>query len=173
MALCKILLRCPIVQSLVRSHILPQKDRPTPIALGLGLGAPSPSHHHIPHRIPPCVSYWPVPSFMGRIEFRGSRRQDKEGDVPLLASLLKHGLKLTASVYLYGPDSIGGIRRIRPRWNRGKPWAIVAVALVCTSSTSQRETTSRAVKCFSTTPGRGRSSRVSTPIPSGSPGWRT
>jgi len=35
------------------------------------------------------------------IEFRGSWRQDKERDVLLPASLLKPGLKLRASVYLY------------------------------------------------------------------------
>src|SRR3989304_553318 len=39
--------------------------------------------------------------------------------------------------------------------------AVVAVARLRTSSTSQRETTSWAVNCFSTTPGRGRRSRVS------------
>ena len=35
------------------------------------------------------------------MEFRGSRRQDKEGDVLLPASLLKHGLKLRASIHLH------------------------------------------------------------------------
>jgi hypothetical protein len=35
------------------------------------------------------------------VEFRGSRRQDKEGDVLLPASLLKDGLKLAASIYLH------------------------------------------------------------------------
>ena len=42
-----------------------------------------------------------------------------------------------------------------------KSVAVFAVALVRTSTTSQRDTTSLAVKCFSITPGRGLTSRVS------------
>ena len=41
-----------------------------------------------------------------------------------------------------------------------KPAAVFAVALVCTSSTSQREITSLAVNCLMITPGSGRMSRV-------------
>lgn len=54
-----------------------------------------------------------------------------------------------------------GIRsfRVSRKWAAG-----LAVALVCTSSTSQRLTTSRAVNCFNTTPGSGLMSQVSTSI---------
>ena len=52
----------------------------------------------------------------------------------------------------------GNRRRIEPR----NCAARLDVARVCTSITSHLETTSRAVKCLSTTPGRGRISRVST-----------
>ena len=76
---------------------------------------------------------------------RGGR--DEEADAARLAGLLEGGLGLGAAVHLDGLTKKGmrAIRRSR------KPAAVVAVARVWASSTSQWETTSRAVKCWSTT----------------------
>ena len=68
-------------------------------------------------------------------------------DVARLAGFLEGGLELGTAVHLDGLTKKGmrAIRRSR------KPAAVVAVARVWASSTSQRETMSRAVKCLSTT----------------------
>ena len=92
--------------------------------------------------------------FHGTIELVGARWQYEEAKASLLTRLLKARLELGASVHLYS-SYIRACRVLR------KSVAVFAVALVRTSTTSQRDTTSLAVNCFSITPGRGLTSRVS------------
>ena len=97
--------------------------------------------------------------FHGTIELGRARWQYEEAKTSLLTRLLKARLELGASVHLYRARTGKGIRACRVL---RKSVAVFAVALVRTSTTSQRDTTSLAVKCFSITPGRGLTSRVST-----------
>ena len=95
--------------------------------------------------------------FHGTIELGRARWQYEEAKASLLTRLFKARLELGASVHLYSsyweghPGPAEYLESV----------AVFAVVLVRTSTTSQRDTTSLAVKCFSITPGRGLTSRVS------------
>ena len=91
------------------------------------------------------------------IELGGTRGPHEEAQT----SLGQAASKTAASS---PPPTTGSARtgkgRRRCKVSRNKV-AAVEVARRCTSITSQRETGSRAVNCFRTTPGEGRKSRVS------------
>ena len=74
----------------------------------------------------------------------------------LLARRFELGGELRSAVDLHRPDGK------RHAVLQGVSLAVKAVARVWAWITSQRETTSRAVNCLKTTPGTGRTSRVST-----------
>jgi hypothetical protein len=94
MALCKILLGCPVVQSLVRSNAIINR---LPLLKGLVKG----SYLQIPViYFIEFLSVRPMGPLHVPVEFRGSRWQDKEADPLPPASLLKHCLKLGTSIHL-------------------------------------------------------------------------
>ena len=92
------------------------------------------------------------------VELGGAGWEHEEPDTLLPAGFLETRLELRAPVHLDGvywerhPVQYS-IQESRGRVRGSRVWA---------STTSQRETTSLAVKCFSTMPGSGRTSRVST-----------
>jgi hypothetical protein len=98
------------------------------------------------------------------IEFGRLGRPDEQGDFFLLAGLFKFRSELTP------PSTCSAARGNGKRSSSvsRKRAAASEVARPCTSTTSQRETTSRALKCFRITPRRSRSSWVS--ISTRSPG---
>ena len=81
------------------------------------------------------------------VELGGAGWEHEEPDTLLPAGFLETRLELRAPVHLDGVYWVADV---------------FAVARVWASTTSQRETTSLAVKCFSTMPRSGRTSRVST-----------
>lgn len=105
-------------------------------------------------------------TFHSAIEFWRTRREHEERQVSLLAGRLEFGSEFAAAIDLQSSDGERhaidqGIQEVSSSQRSG---AFVHFQYV------QRETMSRAEKCFSTTPRAGRTSLVSSCTRS--PGWR-
>jgi len=99
----------------------------------------------------------PVGPLDGAMELGGARRQDEQADARASQAASNSAINSDPLSMLMArtPNLIRSARRSRTAVAAG------AVARRPSSSTSQRETTSRAVNCFQILAGRGRMSRVS------------